>query len=185
VKSDDVYISIDIEADGPIPGPTAFSMTSLGAVVVGRPELTFYRELKPISERWDPKAAEVSGLDRTKLIQEGADPAAAMREFGDWIREVSAGGRPVFVGFNATFDWSFVHWYFMHFVGADPFGISGLDIKAYYMGALGKPRWSDTTKGNLEDRFRSTIPHTHNALDDARGQAEVFAKIRAHVEGRK
>jgi hypothetical protein len=100
-----------------------------------------------------------------------------MRELTEWISEVAAGRKPVFVGFNATFDWMFVHWYLVHFVGANPFGISGLDIKAYYMAALGKTRWSDTAKKNIEVQFRSTLPHTHNALDDAREQAELFAKL--------
>jgi len=77
-----------------------------------------------------------------------------------------------------------VHWYFLHFLGRDPFGIAGLDIKAYYMGALGKQRWSETTKRHLEPRFRSDRPHTHHALDDALEQAEVFSKLRAHVLGK-
>ncbi len=175
----DVFISVDIEADGPIPGD--YSMSSFGACVVGD-GATFYRELKPITDRFDPEAAVVAGLDRAKLIAEGAEPSAAMRDFNDWIREVSRKkGRPVFVGFNATFDWMFVHWYFIHFVGKNPFGIAGLDIKAYYMGALGKEHWSDTAKRNMDPRFLSNRPHTHNALDDAREQAEIFARIRDHV----
>ncbi|MDV9175798.1 hypothetical protein R6V09_37490 [Streptomyces sp. W16] len=55
-----LYISVDIEADGPIPG--TYSMLSFGAAVAGTqdvdgytaadPEkLTFYRELRPIGER--------------------------------------------------------------------------------------------------------------------------------------
>ncbi len=175
----EVYISIDIEADGPIPGD--YSMSSLGAVVVDDPNATFYREFRPISDKFDAKAAAVSGLNRDQLTAEGAEPAEAMRQFADWIQTVSKGARPVFVAFNATFDWMFVHWYFIHFAGKNPFGISGLDIKAYYMGALGKPRWSDTSKNNIEARFLSSAPHTHNALDDAREQAEVFAKMRQFV----
>jgi hypothetical protein len=88
------------------------------------------------------------------------------------------------VGFNATFDWMWVNWYFHQFLGKNPFGISGLDIKAYYMGALGKRTWSETTKRNMEARFLSDAPHTHHALDDAREQAEVFLKIKAYAEGR-
>jgi hypothetical protein len=178
----DVFISIDIESDGPIPGD--YSMSSLGAVVVGSPEHTFYREFRPISDRFDPQAAAVSGLDRSRLMASGQDPAEGMREFASWIASVTAGGRPVFVAFNATFDWMFVHWYFIHFVGDDPFGISGLDIKAYYMAALAKRTWAETTKKAIEPRFLSERPHTHNALDDACEQAEVFAKLRVFVDKR-
>jgi len=176
---EDVFVSVDIEADGPIPGD--HSMISLGAVVIGKRDLTFYRELRPISERFVPEALAVSGLDRDKLCKEGADPEVGMREFASFLKDASPGGRPVFVAFNATFDWMFVNWYFNHFIGKNPFGISGLDIKAYYMGALGKRRWSDTTKQKMDKRFLSSAPHTHNALDDAREQAEIFEKIWSFV----
>jgi len=175
----DCYISVDIEADGPIPGD--FSMSSLGAVNVDDPTQTFYAEFKPISDRFDEKASQVAGLDRQNLVAEGLDPAVGMAQFAAFIARVAGANRPVFVGFNATFDWSFVHWYFMHFLGRNPFGVAGLDIKAYYMGALGKTRWSETTKRHLDPRFRSSRPHTHHALDDALEQAEVFAKLRQHV----
>jgi DNA polymerase III epsilon subunit-like protein len=178
----DVFISVDVETDGPIPGD--YSLQSIGAVVVDRPSETFYVELKPISDKFVPEALEITKLDRERLAREGVEPAEAMRRFADWVRAVAGRGRAVFVAFNATFDWSFVHWYFIHFVGESPFGISGLDVKAYYMGALGKRRWAETTKRHLEPRFRSDLPHTHNALDDAREQAEVFAKIRAYAERR-
>jgi DNA polymerase III epsilon subunit-like protein len=177
----EVFISIDIEADGPIPGD--YSMSSFGAVVVEEPEHTFYRELRPISDRFDPKAAAVSGLDRARLVADGVDPADAMRQFAAWITEVARGRRPVFVAFNATFDWMFVHWYFMHFLGTNPFGISGLDIKAYYMAALRKQTWGETSKTAIDARFLSPHPHTHNALDDALEQADLFSKLRVFVQG--
>jgi len=173
----DVFISIDVEADGPVPGD--FSMSSLGAVVA-EPALdrTFYRELKPITDRFVPEAAAVSKLDRAKLKAEGADPATAMREFAEWANAAAGRGRrPVAVCFNATFDWQFVNWYFHHFLGKNPFGISGLDIKALYMGALGLPRWGQTSKRNFDRTFLSGRPHSHNALDDAKEQAEIFLKV--------
>ena len=179
---EDVFVSVDIEADGPIPGD--YSMLSLGAVVIGREDRTFYRELKPISPRFVPEALEVSGLDRVKLLARGADPEASLRELIAFLEEVSPGQKPTFVGFNATFDWMFVNWYFIHFIGSNPFGISGLDIKAYYMGALGKRRWGDTAKRKLDRRFLGPAPHTHNALDDAREQGEIFARLYSFVLGK-
>jgi hypothetical protein len=60
-----VYVSVDVEADGPIPGP--YSMVSFGAAVCGRHTTdgftavdpaaqTFYRELRPISTEFDAEA---------------------------------------------------------------------------------------------------------------------------------
>src|SRR5947208_2469107 len=84
----DVYFSVDIEADGPIPGP--YSMLSVGVAVAGRfdgtfsaadpTRDTFYRELRPISEQYVPEALAVSGLDRGEPGRTGADPAVAMDE---------------------------------------------------------------------------------------------------------
>lgn len=173
----EIYISVDIEADGPIPGD--YSMMSFGACVADNPDVAFYRELKPISDKFIPEAAAVSGLDRNQLIKTGAEPLVAMQEFIQWLRDICGQtARPVFVAFNATFDWMFVHWYFIHFVGSNPFGISGWDIKAYYTGIVNSKLWSDTSKKNMDRKFLSSKPHTHNALDDAREQAEIFNRLR-------
>lgn len=170
----ETYISIDIEAAGPIPGE--YSMLSLGACVVGETTTTFYIEFKPISQQFVSSALKVSGLSLEKLKSEGVEPAAGMAQLEKWISRVCGESRSVFVAFNATFDWSFVHWYFIKFLGRDPFGISGLDIKAYYMGKLGTI-WSETTKRRVTEKFTSTHKHTHNALDDAIEQAEIFEKL--------
>lgn len=175
MKRKEVYISVDIEADGPIPGD--YSMSSIGAVVVDRPDRTFYAELRPISDRWDPQAAAVSGLNRETLKKEGLHAADAMRKFADWVGSVvGQDERPVFVSFNATFDWMYVHWYFIHYLGVDPFGISGLEMKSFYMGLMGV-EWGETTKKYVATRFPSKQKHTHNALDDAREQGEMFAAM--------
>ena len=168
----EVYISVDIEANGPIPGE--YSMTAVGACVVGRPETSFYAELKPLHDRFDPKALAVGGLTMEHLREEGEDPAAAMARLCAWVKEAAGPGRPVFVAFNATFDWMFLHWYLVKFAGTDPFGISGLDVKAYFMGMTGC-RWGSTRKGDVLRAFPVGLPHTHNALDDAREQARIFA----------
>ncbi len=175
----EVYISVDVEASGPIPGE--YSLLSLGACAVGEPAVAFYVELRPISDRAVPRALEVGGLSMEKLAAFGRNPAEAMAEFRDWVVRTADGRWPVFVGFNASFDWSFVNWYFHKFLGDNPFGIGGLDIKAYYMGFSGST-WRDTTSSRLPQEFQPELPHTHNALDDARAQAEIFAKLLAAAQ---
>jgi len=170
----EVYISVDIESSGPIPGE--FSMLSLGACVVRNASRKYYAEMKPISNKFVPKALKVSRFSLDELKKTGTEPKVAMSAFGYWIDEVASGSRPVFVAFNATFDWQFVNYYFHRFLGKNPFGISGLDIKAYYMGKFDKT-WGKTTKSKFDKRFLSNKPHTHNALDDAIEQAEIFEKL--------
>jgi len=173
----EIYISVDIEASGPIPGE--YSMLSLGACVIGDVSKTFYREFKPITDKYTPEAIGVSGFSLEKLKETGSEPAAAMLDFESWITQVSGDNKPVFTGFNATFDWMFTAYYFHRFLGRNPFRISGLDIKAYYMGKFGTT-WGDTAKSRMDKKFLSGKKHTHNALDDAIEQAEIFGRIVEH-----
>lgn len=170
----EIYISVDIEASGPIPGE--FSLLSIGACVVNQTSQTFYAELKPLNKNFIKQAMEVNHLSLEKLKVEGEAPAQAMARFSQWIKAVSGENRPVFVGFNATFDWSFTHWYFIKFLGRDPFGISGLDIKAYFM-AKHHLSWRETIKKKVRSLYPPKTAHTHNALDDAQEQAEIFAQM--------
>ena len=170
----EIFISVDIEASGPIPGE--FSLLSIGACVVGQTSQTFYSELKPLNQNFIPRAMEVNGLSLEKLKLAGEEPGRAMARFEQWVQKVSQTSRPVFVGFNATFDWSFIHWYFIKFLGRSPFGISGLDIKAYFMGRH-QTSWRETNKKSVRTLYPSQTHHTHNALDDAKEQAEIFEKM--------
>jgi DNA polymerase III epsilon subunit-like protein len=170
----EIFISVDIEAAGPVP-PT-YSMLSFGAAVVSNPQLTFYAEMKPINERSVPEAMEVVGRTLKDFTRAGRDPKEAMAAFHDWLQEVAQGERLVFVGFNASFDWAFVNFYFHEYLGENPFGFGGLDIKSYYMGMTGCA-WEDARSSRIAAEFKSSSPHTHQALDDAIEQGEMFRKM--------
>lgn len=170
----EVFISVDIEASGPV--PPDFSMLSIGAVtVVGSAE--FYRELRPISNLFDERALEVTGFDLAVLRETGTAPEQAMADFAEWVSQVcGADGKPIFVGFNAPFDWAFVNYYFHHFLGRNPFGIGAVDVKALYMGATGCS-WDDTRSSRFPVT-KQNARQKHNALADARYQAQLFNFVR-------
>lgn len=171
----EMYFSTDVEANGPIPGD--YSMTALGCCVVGNPDAGFYAELRPISEKFVPAAVSVSGLTTEHLLEKGEDPAAVMDRYYRWVLDAAGKThRPVFVAFNATFDWMFVYWYLIRFVGKSPFSISGLDMKAYYMGMMNST-WGLTKKAEVRKIFPTGLRHTHHALEDAREQAVLFSKM--------
>jgi hypothetical protein len=183
----DVYISADVEADGPVPGP--FSMLAFGLAVAGRFDgqtfepaapraQTFYRELAPISDECDPDALRVSGLDRDRLIRDGERPSTAMDAAGMWIADVADDHRPVLVAWPLAYDWLFLQWYFLRFADqGSPFGFSsGLDMKTLFWHYSGRVM-DCAGKDDLPTNLRPAAPHTHNALDDAVEQAEIFVRL--------
>jgi ribonuclease T len=173
----EVYISVDVEAAGPV--PATYSMLSLGAVLVGDQKETFYVELKPVNENSVPDAMKVIGRTLADFMRTGRDPKEAMAAFRDWLATAAKTAKPVFVGFNASFDWSFVNFYFHQYLGENPFGFGGIDIKSYYMGLTGSA-WEDARSSRISPEFKpESLRHTHNALDDAIEQAEMFRRMMA------
>ncbi len=181
----ETWISIDVETSGPTPGVA--SLLSIGACVVGRPDESFYVELRPVPGMgWTAEAEAIHALTRDHLAEHGLEPAEAMGRFAEWIAalpQVVRGGRPVFVGFNAAFDWMFVADYFWRFHGSNPLGVSALDVKALYLGMTWPDvrDWADTTRSRIEARNPGLTGTalTHDALDDARRQAELIERLLA------
>lgn len=171
--SDEKYISVDIEAVGLIVGD--YSMASIGACMINNQSDTFYAELKPINDNYRQESCDVCGFTIDYLKEHGQEVESAMKHFAEWI---DSHGRCIMVGFNLPFDYQFINHYFLKYLGRNPFGINGIDIKAYYMGMLNK-EWRETTKKHLLPQFKSNKKHTHNALDDAVEQAQIFEKMLA------
>lgn len=167
----ELFISVDVETSGP--SPDTYSLLSIGAVLVEHTDETFYIELKPDREGFVTEALQVCGLSLERLTSEGVDAGRAMLRFAEWLTRVSNGQRPVFVAYNAPFDWMFVSTYFHRYVGTNPFGHSALDMKALYMGLVGTP-WGEISHSAIASRFRVREALTHHALADAKDQALLF-----------
>jgi len=169
---DEVLVSVDVEASGE--SPSTGSLLSIGACLVDDPSVGIYLELKPVPDMpWSAEAEGVHKLTREDLGRDGLEPVEAMRRLDDWVRDTAAGRWPVFVGFNAPFDWMFVADAFWRYLGRNPFGISALDLKSLYMGSHGVTSWEQTRKVHIERRLGVRFEHTHNALEDARDQARL------------
>lgn len=176
----EIYVSTDIETDGPLPGLN--SMLSFGSAAFTREHgrISMFEanlELLPgatpdpatKAEFWDknPEAWEACRKDLR-------DPKEAMTAYVAWINELK--GKPVFVGYPATFDHSFMHYYSILFTGSDPMSFSALDIKSYVMAVM-KTGFKETTKKNMPKRWFPQSKHTHVALEDAIEQGELFMNI--------
>lgn len=178
----EIYISTDVETDGPIPGP--HSMLSFGSAAYTADKRllsTFSANLEtlpgaaahPKTAEWWATQPEAWAACRTDL----APPEAAMRRYVSWIKALP--GQPVFVAYPAGFDFLFVYWYLIRFTGESPFSHSALDMKSYAMAVL-RTGYRESTKRNLPRQWFDKLPHTHVALDDAVEQGALFCNMLNH-----
>lgn len=179
MSKEEILISIDIETNGAIPGK--FSMLSLGAAAFnysGKLLSTFSVNMEtlpnatedPDTMIWWSKNEKAYADTRLNII----NPKLAMEQFVDWTENL--GGTPVVVGYPIFFDYLFVYWYLIHFTGKSPFSFSALDIKTYAMAIL-KTDYRQSTKKNMPKHWFSDAPHTHNALEDAIEQGQLFCNM--------
>ena len=178
-SSEEIYVSVDIETDGPIPGP--YSMISIGAAAFstsGHKLSDFSVNLEPLDHaRQHPKTVEFWERNPeawAATLVDQKHPSVAMAQFERWLHQWPS---PVFVGYPAAFDFLFVHWYFIDCLGDDPFGFAALDIKTLAMAAM-KTTFRGAVKRNMPKEWKNAqTKHTHVAVEDAIEQGYLFFKI--------
>lgn len=177
----EIYVSTDVEADGPIPGP--HSMLSLGSAAFqadGSQLATFSANLELLpgaaghaeTMKWWKSQPDAWRACRKEL----KPPAEVMASYAAWLERLP--GRPVFVGYPASYDFMFVYWYLIRFVGRSPFSFSALDIKTMAMTMLGKDFHASSKKNMPREWFGPTL-HSHVALQDAIEQGVLFCNMLA------
>jgi len=177
----EVYVSTDVETDGPIPGLN--SMLSFGSAAyladktlagtfTANLELLPGAEPSPHTMEWWRSQPEAWAACR----ENPQPPERVLPDYVAWLKKLP--GRPVFVSYPAAFDFMFVYWYLIRFAGESPFSHSALDIKTYAMALLRKG-YRESLKRNLPRRWFDQLPHTHRALDDAIEQGALFCNMLA------
>jgi hypothetical protein len=160
-----MWIVVDVESDGPAPG--LYSMVCFGAVAVEpQQQRTFKGLTAPIADQYDPKALSISGFDRA-AHEAFPPPEEAMQAFTHWLEQFE---RLTFVSDNPAFDWQFMNYYFHRFTGGNPFGYSARRIGDLYAGLVRR------VEANEWKKLRKT-KHTHDPVDDARGNVEALLAI--------
>ncbi len=186
--ADEIFISIDIEADGHVPGLS--SMLSCGAAayniekeLLGTFSCNFelLPDAKPekrVSDFWEKHQAE---YDETRKNM--VSPEVGIRQFITWLKETSGNKRPIAVAYPAVYDFPWIDYYTIKYTGRNPFGHSKcIDIKTYAWSKLGG-KFSYATKRNFPKSWFDPLPHTHIALDDALQQGTLFINMLRESEG--
>ncbi len=177
--STEIYVSTDVEVDGPIPGP--YSLLSLGSAAytgAGLLLATFSANLTPLPEaRQDPAtmawwAQNPAAWAACRVNPQ--PPATVMNDYVAWLKALP--GVPIFVGYPAAFDFMFVYWYLLHFVGESPFARRALDVRTFAMAQLQQP-YLAVGREQLPAHYRPDQSHTHQAIDDALEQGAIFCKL--------
>lgn len=156
-------VSVDVETDGGIQG--THSLVSFGAVFIEKGlTKTFYGKVRPVSTQWIPQALAVSGFSREEHLTFD-DPKEVFTKFHDWLKEHANGDSLTLISDNNGFDAPWINWYFLTYIGTNPFGWSSKRIGDMFVGA------TRNLKYNWK-KHRKT-KHTHNPVDDAKGNAEA------------
>lgn len=189
-----MFISIDIESDGPAPGVN--SMLALGAAAfAGSGEMvsTWYEKLLPLPQglglahqnpqtmawwKTQPEAWEEVNRDQQ-------NPQDAMTRFALWVDGLRENhGKPAAVAWPAAFDFAFVNYYLWRFVGENPLGIACLDIRSYANGLAKYPGYYGMSKKVMlvmAGEVDKTGLRAHVAVDDAVEQGRLFMQLRKYA----
>src|SRR5262245_48459621 len=114
----EVYVSTDVETDGPIPGPNSMLSFASAAYLPDKTLVdTFAANLEtlpdatpdPATMNWWQQHADAYTATRTDLQA----PVVAIANYVAWVKNLP--GRPVFVAYPAGFDFLFIYWYLIRF----------------------------------------------------------------------
>ncbi len=180
------YVSIDVETTGPIPGP--YSLLSLGAAAFAESDgsliSTFSVNFETLhGAKTDPETMKwwsMKPIEWSRARERPEDPEMALHKFCRWLQQLP--GNAICVAQPTTFDFMFLHWYLIFFLGKNPFGFVAVDMQSHIMGALNARQYKTPYQDLPESwtalpdgLFDGLIPHV--AVDDAIMQGHCFMQM--------
>lgn len=184
----ELYVSIDIETDGPAPGVN--SMLAMGAAAFtqdGEMTGTHYSTMHPLEDAYqDTKTMDwwtTQPEAWAEVNRNQKKPALAMEHFVKWCDALADlnGAKLIAVGWPIAFDFAFVNYYCHRFMFRNPLGFAGVDIRSYANGMFSNPDYYGTSEEKIKAvgpaKRRDLRPHV--AVDDAIEQGELFMALRA------
>lgn len=184
-----IFVVTDIESDGPT--PLHNSMLSFASVAIeadGTRHGTFEAQLLQRPDRTTNETTmawwQTQGDAWAAATANAEDPAAVMPRYADWVESLP--GPKVFVAAPMIFDGLWMDHYLDEFAGtralSGPFKgrqiFRGGGICLYTMaGTLRGAPYLDWGMSKLPAEFYGHFAHTHRAIDDAEGFANVLVEL--------
>lgn len=187
-QSPTIYIVTDIEADGPTPGEN--SMLSFASVAISE-DGQVHGEFETVLAALNAASGHPSTLAWFKAQPEAwaaatcdpQPPELEMRRFETWVEELP--GVPMFAAHPLMFDGAWIDFYMRRFLNKPLMTMpwqnerlfvgAGLCIRSYAKGVLGAK--TPKAGAGYPDDWVGHHPHTHRAIDDARGYAHLLAHL--------
>lgn len=180
------YVVTDCEFDGPTPGIN--SMLSFGSVAVAA-NGDILGEFEAVLATLDGAVRDETTMafwarhpQAWAAATENPEPAAAvMRRFVDWIGAIA--GEPIFAAHPLALDGPWVDHYLRRFIGRPLlegpwvagriFKHAPLCLMSFVAGKTGRGQWQCDVQHYPAD-WLGSVEHTHRAIDDARGYANLL-----------
>lgn len=192
-RTKEFYVSVDVEADGPCPGIN--SMLQFGAVFYDTEGNIIYEycaNIAPIegavqdpdTMKWWAEQEEKHPGIWESMTRNQVPAKLAMERFQSYVRKFSneLDASPLIVAFPSGFDFTYTYWYLCKFLGESCVGFSAIDMKTMAMCLINRTYHDSAKKRFPASWFDPKLKHTHNALDDAKGQGYIFWQMKKALE---
>lgn len=185
----ELYLSVDVECFGPCPG--LHSMVQLGAALydyTGKELGSFSRNIEEADATvrdpdtmawWAKQEIEFPGI-MERLLQDRVTPYGAMHSFTHFVEQVEKQyhARIVVVAYPAGFDFSHLYYNLMRYTGRSCVGLSALDLKTLTMPLFPGRGYRSYGRRDFPKSWSTPkLPHTHDALADAKEQAFLLFQV--------
>jgi hypothetical protein len=190
-KKPEIYCMTDIEADGKGPGVSSMLSFATAAFDIEKNLIgTFEANLELLEgaiqdpdtmEFWNRNNEHKAAYLATRQNME--TPQDAMNRYDAWLKELP--GQPIFVGYPAVYDFKWIDYYAIKFLGSNPFSFSrAVDVKSYAWALMGR-HFQSCSKRTMPKDWFDELPHTHVAIDDAIEQGAMFINMIRKAQGKK